>query len=358
MTIEVFLDYPSAVDLFIASKIPETPRSDEIYKIGLFSDTFMMQSLNPKLADDYIKDEPYATVELIDLLPEMREIPRPTVENVADLHRALNEPVDLDGGLPSYLSLRASILKSSKGNYFFYVTPNLWENYIGFCHKYQPDYLERMKQSFLCFDILDLIFKEQLSSFTPKLPLELISQFSHFKEDFQEGILELAQDLSGSYRLSSEQEDYIRKVLTSKETELLEFLKPEKLSGYDIDLASIGFDIVSMAIPIPIPLGFILEIGRKIKRRRDFKKKNLNFILSIYILKRLFNIQGPPTPPKCSICSLSSDEIENLSEEEGHKIALEHEFCQDHIIAYLTLRKTLQLFGKDLLAAMKMGITP
>ena len=97
----------------------------------------------------------------------------------------------------------------------------------------------------------------------------------------------------------------------------------------------------------------VYDVVKEIKEMRDFKKANLDFILSLTILKQLSNIKELKDVDDCKVCAISLAEIENMSEEECDDIVLGRMLCTEHIVAYLDLRKKFGLFGKKLLREMK-----
>jgi hypothetical protein len=350
----LFLEPSSALSLFIAQKIQSGPLVNMIYKLALLYDRIEATFYDSALIETvYHSVPPYAKVDSFDLLNTMNKVPEPNGEIIADLHRAYDEPEDAEGGEYAYYGIYTTLMKASETKGHFYTQPSFREGFLAFCKKHKPDYLDLMKQSFLCFDILKLIFDEQLSSFSPELTLNQIKEFTPLKIDFQNGIFNLSSELSGSYRLSEEQKNYIRKKLAHEEQELLEFLKPENLNKFDISKVEVAAEITSMAMPFPLPLGVLISFAQEIREIREFNKKGLNFILSIYVLKKLASAPAILEVPKCKICSLSRGEIEVMSDEECDKIILSHEFCERHIIAYLNIRKIYGLWGKDLLLMMK-----
>lgn len=350
----LFLESSSVLFLFLAQKIRTGPIIDMIYKLALLYDRIIAPFYDSALIEsNYHSVQPYAEVKAFDIFDSISKVPPPTSESIEDLHKAYDEPEDSEGGEYAYYGVYATLLRAKENSAHFYMLPRFREGFLAFCRKYQPHYLDLMKQSFLCFEILELIFEEQISSFNPELTLEQVKQFAPFKKDFQDGVFCLLNDLSGSYHLSQEQKTYIRKKLTMEEQQLLQFLKPENLRKFNISKADVATEIVSLAVPVPLPLGILVNVAREIKEIRDFKKRNLSFSLSICLLKKLASASVPLTIPKCIICSLSEVEIENMSEKECDKIALSREFCERHIVAYLNIRKMYSLMGKDLLLLMK-----
>ena len=350
----LFLEASSAPFLFLAQKTRNGPLVDMIYKLALLYDRIEAPFYDSALIETiYSSVPPYAKIDCFDLLKTIHKVPEPTNEIIADLHRAYGEPENTEGGEYAYYGIYATLLEASETKGHFYTLPSFREGFLAFCKKHKPDYLNLMKQSFLCFDVLDLIFDEQLSSFNPELTLEQMKEFAPLKIDFQNGIFNLLSELSGSYKLSEEQKNYIRKKLASTEQQLLQFLKPENLNKFNVSKVDVATEIASMAMPIPFPIGILVNVAQEIREIHEFKKRKLNFILSIYVLKKMANAPVALEVPKCKICSLSKGEIESMSEEECHKIALSHEFCERHLIAYLNLRKMYSLMGKDLLLMMK-----
>lgn len=350
----LLLEASSAPFLIVAQVTRTGYLANMLYKLALVYDVIKAPLIESALIKGKYHDvAPYATLESLDLSDSLHKVSTPNAEDIAHLHKAYNEPETLEEGYYAYYGTRAVLMKAAETSSHFYVLPRFREGFLGFCAKYQSDYLDSMKQSFLCFDILELIFDEQLSSFNPELTLEQVKRFTPFKPDFQNGVFDLLNDLLGNYRLSEEQKTYIRKKLAAEEQQLLEFLKPENLKKFNISKLDIATEIVSMASPVPLPIGVLVSVAKEIKEIHDFKKKNLDFIFSLYILKKLASKPTPLEIPKCRVCSLTEAEIEQMSKDECDKIALSGQFCTRHIVAYLDLRKRYSLFGKDLLLTMK-----
>ncbi len=129
----------------------------------------------------------------------------------------------------------------------------------------------------------------------------------------------------------------------------MDFLKPENLVKFDSS-ATIRDFLLGL---LPYPLDTIHDIIKEIKEMRDFKKANLDFILSLTILKQLSNIKALEDVDDCKVCALSLAEIENMSDKESESILFGSKLCTEHIVAYLDLRKKFGLFGKQLLKEMK-----
>jgi len=352
----LFLEGFSALLLFTAQKTHSGPLINMIYKLGLLYDKIMSPFYDSALIECVYRGvPPYAEVVPFDMYEALSNVPPPTREKIAALRKAYSEPEDLEGCNYAYYGVCATLLKAAEVGGHFYVPPRFREGFLAFCQECLPEYLDLMKQSFLCFDILDLIFSEQISSFNPEQTLEQMKEYVSFKKDFQNGVFNLLDELSGYY-LSNEQKEYIRRKLSMDEQQLLYFLKPENLNKFNLDIANIATEVISILTPFPIPMGVIVNVAKEIKEIHEFKEKNLNFILSIYVLKKLASSSSSLTflePPQCKICSLSEAEIEAMSEEECDRIAFSGEFCEKHIIAYLTIRKMYALTGKKLLLAMK-----
>lgn len=354
----MILDSYSGIILLATQKARTGPLINMVHKLALLYDKIKTPIIDSYIISNcYESVPPYASLESFDIDGFLEKIPSPTLGRMEDLHEALNEPKDLDGGVPTYYGIMTCLLKGLEDKSHFYVLPHLRDGFLRFCSKYQPDYISAMKESFLCFDILDLIFDEQISTFDPEATKDRIKHLEPFKDDFKTGIFSLASDLSGSYKLSDAQKSYVRKRLAIEEQKLLEFLKPENLRKIDVSLTDVLTEIVSMGLSIAqvpaIPLGILVNIAKELKTVHDFSNKQLDFILSIYILKKIASVPMDLEVPRCILCALSKGEIENLPESECHKIALSGEFCERHLFVYLDIRKKAGLFGKRLLLAIK-----
>ena len=157
--------------------------------------------------------------------------------------------------------------------------------------------------------------------------------------------------------LSEDQAKYIKENLAKDEKKLLDFLQPENLKRYNIPWIEIigegAEEALSRLFGIPFPAGVLIDIGKEIKKVRDFRKANLNFILSLVILKKLTNVGEMERTVDCAVCALSPAEIDHMSEEECFSLIYGRTLCAEHMVARIDLRKRFRLYGKQLLREMK-----
>ena len=327
-------------------------------KIALFFDQVYCFGELPRI--DLLEKRPYGrlsseiTDEITKLLPTY---PPPTDEQLEDLRIALGDPPGGEGGFYAYLGTRALLDVAREKSCYLYVLPGLRERFINFCLKYEPEYLPLIKESFLLCNILEYIFEQEIPAFDPVKSAEVLTHFADYKEDFQKGILDYLNLFKGGYMLSDNQKKYIKENLANDEKRLLDFLQPENLRKYNIPilgLAGEGLEeALSWLLGVPTPVGILIDIGKEIKKVRDFKKSNLDFILSLVILKKLANVGKIERTVDCAVCALSPAEIENMSEEECFDTMYRRELCVEHMVARLDLRKRFRLYGKELLIQMK-----
>jgi hypothetical protein len=286
-----------------------------------------------------------------ELLGLLGKYPPQSEKQVEDVRKALGDPPDSEGGYYAYSGLRALLAFAKQRSCYLYVSPGQREAFIEFCVNYEPDYLPIMKEGFLLCGIIEYIFDNEISAFDPTGAQQALTHFANYKQDFQSGILEYLGQLQGHYMLSRNQERFIKERIARDEKELLDFLRPENLKKYNLPEVAIKF--LLGVLPIPIPVDEIYDFSKKVKEVRDFKKANLDFMLSLTILKQLSNIKEIEPVTKCPICALSPAEIEDMSEEQCHKIIMSRQFCLEHIVGRLDLRKRFGLHGKKLLKEMK-----
>lgn len=355
MELKIIPEPSASLHLLASYRVQRPPRKYDLFRIALFFDEISDFSLE-KSELDFLGIEPYGVFsnKAEEILEKVSEIEPPNEQDIANLLRIFDEPTD--GGDYAYLLIRGILRYAQENNYYFYSFPGHREGFLRFCSEYEPDYLEMMKKSFLLNSILEFIFDAEIPSFDPESSKELLKNFTSFKQDFQQGILQFVDNFSGNYRLSEEQKNYIKLKIATDEQQLLEFLKPENLRKY-ISKAEIGTEVVSY---ISAPIGILIKIGGKIKTIVDFKNKNLNFILSLFTLKKISNLLAPTELPECVVCSLSMTEIENMSEKNCEEMLLDSstKMCVEHMVAYLDLRKRYNLWGKPLLDAMKNFVAP
>jgi hypothetical protein len=102
-----------------------------------------------------------------------------------------------------------------------------------------------------------------------------------------------------------------------------------------------------------LPLGTLIDIGKEIRKVRAFKKANLDFILSLTILKKMSNVGKTVRSINCAICAISPAEIEKMTEAQCDEIMYKRELCVEHMVARLDLKKRFGLYGKNRLREMK-----
>jgi hypothetical protein len=275
----------------------------------------------------------------------------PTAEQLTDLSIAFGDPPGGEGGSLAYFGTRALLAIAKENSYYLYVLPGLREGFIKFCLKYEPDYLPQIKESFLLSSILEHIFEEEIPAFDPVKSKEVLKEFADYREDFQKGILNYLNKFKGSYTVSEEQKKHLKENLANDEKRLLDFLQPENLRKYNISKLDVLIEGVSLFVPLP--LGMLIDVGREIKEVRDFRKANLDLVLSLVILKKMTNVGKIERTIDCAVCAISPAEIENMTEEECNDVMYNRELCIEHMVARLDLRKRFRLYGKNRLRAMK-----
>jgi len=327
-------------------------------KIALFFDKIYCFGELSRI--DQLEKKPYGqfsseiTGEISKLLPTY---PPPSDDQLEDLRIALGDSPGGEGGHYAYFGTRALLDVAKEKSCYLYVLPGLREGFIKFCLKYESDYLSLIKESFLLCDILEYIFDQQIPAFDPIKSAEILIHFADYKEDFQKGMLNYLNLFKGGYMLSKDQKKYLKENLANDEKRLLDFLQPENLRKYNIPilgLAGEGLEeALSWLLGVSTPVGILIDIGKEIKKVRDFKKSNLDFILSLVVLKKLANVGKIERTVDCAVCALSPAEIEDMTEKECFDIMYRRELCMEHKVARLDLHKRFGLFGKELLIQMK-----
>lgn len=302
---------------------------------------------------DLLSSKAYGTLVKIPtgFLQLSKTIPTPTQEQLDDLGIALGDEWGGECSELNYLGTMALLEYTKSINGYFNVLPGLREGFINFCLKNKPAFLNRMKESFLLCSIIDFLFEQQIPAFDPLKSATNLDQFIDFKQDFQKGITSLMEQFAGSYELSDDQKNYLKETLARDEQRLLEFVQPENLRQCNISKLSLIADAVGLLVPLP--LGTMVELGKEVRRVRAFEDANLNFILSLIILKKIANVGKIERSINCSVCAISPAEIENMPDEQCDKIMYSDNLCMAHLIARLDLKKRFHLYGKDRLREMK-----
>lgn len=124
-------------------------------------------------------------------------------------------------------------------------------------------------------------------------------------------------------------------------------------------LSGLAVSLISSA-PIPVPLSTMAEIYRWIKSRNILKTPQMELGWATLMIKKLIPyLETINAPNNCIICSMTLREIQNLSNTEAEEIIKrimnnsEKFLCENHMIAWLDIRKRYALTGKELLIAMK-----
>jgi hypothetical protein len=323
------------------------------YQLGLFYEEISIPSTLQGFIERLRAPQPYAPAKPFNIFERVNDFASLSYDDVKELLITFGEPQNSSGGEALFFAERAALSWAAQKKAHLYVLPGYREGYLKFCNKYQSEYFNSVKESFLCHGLLELVFEHELPSFDPRSTLDRVSKFAPFKADFQTGILGLSRRLSGSYFVSNEQRRFIKQEIAMEEQRLLQFLSLENLRRLDPDLASLVTDVVSSVIPVSVPLNSIVQFVSRIKRLRDFRKQKLDFILAVYMLKKLSTSQSMPCLPKCKMCLLSVAEIEGMTDEECGKVFFSRGFCLAHTIAFLDIRKRYGLTGRNLLLAVK-----
>lgn len=352
--LEVIID-PAVYVQLVAGLMSNQPQLRLILpKIALFFDK--VHVFGEVHRTDVLEQKPYATFSAEvteDVFKGISAYSPPTEEQLRDLKKALGDKQDSEGGNYAYLLMRSLLDIASRRSYFFYIFPDLRDDFISFCLKYQPKYLKPIKESFMLFSILECVFEEEIPAFDPIQSKKTLLDFSDYKEDFQNGLLKYLSQFVGGYTLSEDQRAYLKEDLANQEKRLIDFLRPENLKKYNISKLDLTVEGASMLSPIPLPLGTIVNVGREIKKVHDFKKSNLEFILSLFILKKMTNVGKMERTLNCAVCALSMAEIDKMSEEQCFNVMYKSELCIQHMVGRIDLRKRFRLYGKPLLKELK-----
>jgi len=354
--LKIIVETGSYVHLVVGFNIGQPWYKFILPKLSLTFDELYYLGKPPK--GELLQTRPYGKLIEIpnDILYLAKKFPVPTDEQLEDLRTAMGDQPGGEGGEYAYFGTRALLDYAKRIGGYFYVLPGLREGFISFCLKYESDYLPTMKESFLLCSIIEFLFEEEIPAFDPIQSKEVLKEFTDYKEDFQKGILVYLEKFKGGYELSDEQKNYLKENLAKDEKRLLDFLQPENLKKYNISKLSILSEGVSLFVPLP--LGLLIDIGREIKKVKDFKKANLDFILSLTILKKMTNVGKIERSINCAVCAISPAEIEKMTDDECNDIMYNHELCIEHMVARLDLKKRFGLYGKDRLREMKrLGVS-
>lgn len=347
--LEIAIETSSYLQLLAAFKAGQPSARYILPKLSLLFDTIHYFGNPPGIT--LLEADPYGQFSDIsdELFGLIGSYPAQSEEQIMDVKKAFGESPDSNGGHILYSAIRALLAYAKERACYLYVPSRMRESFIEFCVKYEPDYLQAIKEGFLICSILEYVFNNEIPAFDPVLAQDALKHFKYYRQDFQSGILSYLAQFKGHYVLSRDQERYIREYLAREEKKLLDLLKPENLRKFDSS-GTIRDFLLGL---LPYPLDTIHDIVKEIREMRDFKNANLDFILSLTLLKQLSNIKELTDVDECTVCALSLAEIEKMSEKESDEVIHSHKLCTEHIVAYLNLRKLFGLFGKQLLKEMK-----
>lgn len=352
--LQVIIEPSAYVNMVAGFKSSQPQLKFILPKIALFFDTVHVFGEIHEI--DILNNKPYArfSAEITEeILQSISLYPPPTEEQARDLRKALGDPIDVEGGEYAYLLMRALLDLANKKAYYLYEFPGMREDFIEFCLKYQPNYIKMIKESFLILSILEYIFDQEIPAFDPIQAKDVMPLFWDHKKDFQKGILAYANQFRGSYSISSEQAAYLKESLAEQEKRLIDFLQPENLKKYKIPKLDLLVEGISLLSSVHVPIGVIINLVREIVKVEAFKEAKLDFILSLFLLKKMANLGKTERTLNCAVCSISIAEIEKLSEKECFDILYNRELCIEHMVGRIDLRKRFRLYGKDLLRALK-----
>jgi hypothetical protein len=249
--------------------------------------------------------------------------------------------------------LHGLILYAKNHNANIIVLPTHVESFLTFCNSLEPDFVSRLKESFLTNSVVEYLFEEYFSSAEVNKNLTLAQSFM---DDFRRGVIEITKRFDDSYYLSADQIRWIREYVADQTARVMKYLNPiqlKKLVNVDItdaaDLAETAIDVAKL-LPWPIPLGILVESAKKLLNHEKFKTEGANFGLSLVLLQQLMNSKATSKPTRCEICNMSLTEMESCSYE---RITSMSELCELHLIGFIHIRKRYGLTGPDLLKAVK-----
>jgi hypothetical protein len=238
------------------------------------------------------------------------------------------------------------------------VLPTHLESYLNFCRSVEPDFIPRLKKSFLTNSVVEFLFEEYL-------PLAEVSRnvftATEFVDGFRIGVKEIVTQFDASYRLNPEQVRWIREYVADQLARVLKYLNPvqlKKLIDIDLttaaDIAETAIDAVKL-LPWPIPIGLLIESAKKLHNHERFKAEHADFGLSLILLQQLLISKSKPAKPEtCRICNLSVTEIDSYTHGDVLAMMQSAEFCKLHWIGFLHIRKMFGLTGPELLKAVKV----
>lgn len=300
--------------------------------------------IGPFIGSEYFGDKLFS----LDLGSVLSEYGEHNYSELPDAYGEDEHPEQLTGA-----ALHGLILYAKSHDANIIVLPTHVESFLAFCNSLEPQFVPRLKRSFLENSILEYLSEEYLASAEVDKNLTLAVPFM---QDFRKGMIEMTKRFDGSYYLNPEQTRWIGEYVVDQTGRVLKYLNPAQLKeliNVEIttfaDLAETAIDVTKL-LPWPIPLGFLIESAKKLRQHERFKAEGANFGLSLILLQQLLNTKVRPKPPKCQICSMSVTEMDSCTDEQILAIS---ELCLLRHIGLMHIRKRFGLMGPDLLKAVK-----
>ncbi|WP_290596047.1 MULTISPECIES: hypothetical protein [unclassified Archaeoglobus] len=343
--IVVVIPPASSIDLAVTLEVPTPIAKIETLGLLLFADVAYVE---PSLTDKLQK---------ISKLVEIRPYPD-------EIYLTYNN------GLDRVDNLLFNTIRFAAENYALlsFLNDEELDNMMEIVHEYGSEYRPLLYRSSLVCDILRFIVSNELSPDISNISEDCLQQLAElsevFKEDLQTAVLYYTERLSGQRFLNQQNKFWLKEEISRGQQEVLRLLSPEKLKKFDKSaLISDGIQALVSYIfglaSIPAPISTILEAYRQIKSKRVLSSPRAKLGWATLVIKRIL-MSGLSTinePSKCIVCSLTLEEIERMSKDDAEKIIKElfkpENLCEEHMVAWLNIRKSRALFGKNLLLAMK-----
>ncbi len=229
-----------------------------------------------------------------------------------------------------------------------------------------PGAINHLKKSFLNLDIATTVITYALPSIKGNINNGLVNEIYEYKnsdiyKELLVGINDLTARYDGGYYITHEMGLEIKDQLSLSQKKLLEVIKVDFKKINKFDFSSIAEDVIGAVAGIltPVfPLGTIKSIYTYIKKTKTLKDdKSLLFALSIMHLQSVLSkyFVKSEINPHCPICKITKVEVDQISEQHIHDYVFSStkNFCMNHSIAYLYIRKSMHLTGKELVKALK-----
>ncbi len=241
-----------------------------------------------------------------------------------------------------------------------------FRHYITEHGKEFPGAINHLKKSFLNFDIAFTVITYTLPSIKGNINNGLINEIYEYKnsdiyKELLVGIDDLTARYDGSYYITHEMRLEIKDQLSFSQKKLLEIIKVDFKKIKKFDFSTIAEDIIGAVAGIltPVfPLGTIKSIYTYINKTKALKDdKSLLFAVSIMYLQSVLSkyFVKSEMNPHCPICKITKVEVDQISEKHIHDYVFSStkNFCMNHSIAYLYVRQSMHLTGKELVKALK-----